>query len=80
VKLCSKEFVPQLVKRALPGLDLTHLPVPPASIPKKIDYHYFSVSKSGPCWDHLVKTRVAGLYVPGELPNPNVELYVIVEL
>ncbi len=80
VKLCSKDFVPQLVKRALPGLDLTHLPVPPASIPKKIDYHYFSVSKSGPCWDHLVKTRVAGLYVPGELPNPNVELYVIVEL
>ncbi len=80
VKLCSKEFVPQLVKRALPGLDLTHLPVPPSSIPKKIDYHYFSVSKSGPCWDHLVKTRVAGLYVPGELPNPDVELYVIVEL
>jgi type VI secretion system protein ImpJ len=80
VKLCSKDFVPQLVKRALPGLDLTHLPVPPSSIPKKIDYHYFSVSKSGPCWDHLVKTRVAGLYVPGELPSPNVELYVIVEL
>jgi type VI secretion system protein ImpJ len=80
VKLCSKEFVPQLVKRALPGLDLTHLPVPPSAIPKKIDYHYFSVSRSGPCWDHLVKTRVAGLYVPGELPNPNVELYVIVEL
>jgi type VI secretion system protein ImpJ len=79
VKLCSKDLVAQLVKGALPGLDLTHLPVPPSSIPKKIDYHYFSVSKSGRCWDQLVKTRMAGLYVPGDLPDPEVELYVVVE-
>lgn len=79
VKLCSKEFVPQLVKRALPGLDLTHMPVPPSSIPARIDFQYFSVSKAGPCWDHLVKTRVAGLYVPGELPDPELELYVVLE-
>ena len=30
VKLCSKAVVPQLVKRALPRMDLTHLPTPPA--------------------------------------------------
>ncbi len=79
IKLCSKSFVPELVKRALPGLDLIHLPVPPSSIPKKINYHYFSVNKSGPCWDHLLKTRVVGLYVPGDLPNPEVELFVVTE-
>lgn len=79
VKLCSKAFVPQLVKRALPGLDLVHLPVPPASIPGKVDYQYFSVSKSGPCWDHIVQTRVLGLYVPGELPDPEIELMVVLE-
>ena len=79
VKLCSKAFVPQLVKRALPGIDLTHLPVPPSSIPAKIDFQYFSVSKVGPCWDHIVQTRVLGLYVPGELPSPEVELMVVLE-
>ena len=79
VKLCSKAFVPQLVKRALPGLDLTHLPVPPASIPNKIDFQYFSVGKSGPCWDHIVQTRLLGLYVPGELPDPEIELMAILE-
>ena len=79
VKLCSKQFVPQLVKRALPGLPLTHLPVPPSAIPARVDYHYFSVSKSGPCWDHLVQSRQIGLYVPGDLPNPTVELLVVLE-
>src|SRR5579872_478691 len=79
VKLCSKQFVPQLVKRALPGLPLTHLPVPPSAIPAKVDFHYFSVNKSGPCWDHLVQSRQIGLYVPGDLPDPAVELLVVLE-
>ncbi|MEO7143083.1 MAG: type VI secretion system baseplate subunit TssK, partial [Bryobacteraceae bacterium] len=79
VKLCSKQFVPQLVKRALPGLPLTHLPVPPSAIPSRVDYQYFSVSKSGPCWDHLVQSRQIGLYVPGELADPTVELLVVLE-
>ena len=79
VKLCSKDFVPQLVKRALPGMALTHLPVPPSAIPVKADYQYFSVSRVGPCWDHIVQTRQVGLYVPGDLPAPTVELLVILE-
>ncbi len=79
VKLCSKQFVPQLVKRALPGMAMMHLPVAPAAIPVKADYQYFSVSRSGPCWDHIVQTRQIGLYVPGDLPNPTVELLAILE-
>jgi type VI secretion system protein ImpJ len=79
VKLCSKEFVPQLVKRALPGMALTHLPVAPSAIPVKADYQYFSVSRSGPCWEHMVKSRQIGLYVPGDLPDPSIELLVILE-
>src|SRR5262249_991097 len=42
-KLCSKAFVPQLVQRALPGMALTHLQVPPSAIPVKADFQYFSV-------------------------------------
>lgn len=79
VKLCSKEFVPQLVKRALPGMTLTHLPVPPSTIPTKIDFQYFSVNRAGPCWDHIVQKRQVGLYVPGDLPNPEVELLVVLD-
>jgi type VI secretion system protein ImpJ len=79
VKICSQEFVPRLVQRALPGMSMTHLPVAPSAIPAKVDFQYFSVSKAGPCWDHIVLTRLVGVYVPGELPDPLLELLVILE-
>ena len=79
VKMCSEAFVPRLVKSALPGMSLTHLPVAPSQIPAKVDFQYFSVSKAGPCWDHIGQTRRIGVYVPGELPDPELELLVILE-
>jgi len=79
VKICSKEFVPRLVQQALPGMALTHLPVAPSQIPAKVDFQYFSMTQAGPCWEHLVKTRKLGLYIPGELPEPDLELLVILE-
>lgn len=79
VKLCSRTFVPRLVERALPGAKLTHIPVPPPSLSPKIEYQYFAIDKSGPCWEHMVKTREVGLYIPGELPDPEIELSVILE-
>jgi type VI secretion system protein ImpJ len=79
VKFCSKLFVPKLVERALPGMTLTHVPVPPAAIQTRVDAQYFSVNKAGPCWDHIVQTRQVGVYVPGELPGAALELVVILE-
>jgi type VI secretion system protein ImpJ len=79
VKLCSKDFVPQLVKRALPGMALSHLPVPPQAISARVETQYFGISRSGPCWDHLVQTRRVGVYVPGEFPSPEVEILVVLE-
>lgn len=79
VKVCSKEFVPRLVERALSGLTLTHLSVPPPALSPKLEYQYFAVDKGGPCWDHLIRTREVGVYVPGELPDPQIELSVILD-
>ncbi len=79
VKVCSKLFVPELVKRALPGLALTHLPVPPSAISSRVDTQYFSIAKVGPCWDHIVQTKQVGVYIPGELPEPVPELLVVLE-
>ena len=79
VKVCSAKFIPELVKRALPGLALTHLQIPPSTISAKVDHQYFSISRSGPCWESIVATRGVGLYVPGELPSPEVELIALLE-
>jgi type VI secretion system protein ImpJ len=79
VKICSAQFVPQLVKRALPGMEMTHVPVPPSAVARRVESQYFAVSRAGPCWDHIVQTRRVGIYVPGELPHPEIELLVILE-
>jgi len=79
VKFCSKLFVPELVKRALPGMGLGHLPVPPTAISAKVETQYFAINKGGPCWDHVVQTKHIGVYVPGEIPDPSLELLVILE-
>jgi type VI secretion system protein ImpJ len=79
VKVCSAKFVPELVKRALPGLPLTHLQVPPSAISAKVESQYFTVSRTGPCWEHIMQSRTVGVYVPGELPSPELELIVVLE-
>lgn len=79
VKVCSAVHVQELVKRGLQGLTLTHLPVPPAAISPSVETQYFGINKSGPCWEYIVKTRRVGVYVPGELPNPEVEILVILD-
>lgn len=79
VKVCSAQFVPQLVKRALPGMVLTHVPVPPSAISPRVESQYFAVSRTGPCWDHIVQTRRVGVYIPGDIPEAEVELLVILE-
>jgi type VI secretion system protein ImpJ len=79
VKICSAQFVPQLVKRALPGMELTHVAVPPSAVARRVESQYFSVARAGPCWDHIVQTRRVGIYVPGDLPSPEIELLVILE-
>jgi len=79
VKVCSSTFVPELVKRALPGLTLTHLQVPPSAVSAKVDYQYFMISRNGPCWEHIQQTKQVGVYVPGEIPWPTMELIVLLE-
>ena len=79
VKLCSAKFVGELVKRAMAGLALTHLPVPPPAIPARVETQYFSVTRDGPFWDHIVQTRRVGVYVPGEVTDAELELLVILD-
>jgi type VI secretion system protein ImpJ len=78
-KMCSARFVLELIKRALPGLPLSHLSVPPPQIAARVESQYFAVSRGGPCWDHIVQTRQVGVYVPAEIPSPQLSLIVLLD-
>jgi type VI secretion system protein ImpJ len=79
VKVCSRDFIAKLVQRALPGMTLTHLPVPPAAVSPKLEVQYFGLARAGPCWDNIVQTRHVGVYIPGDIPAPEVQLLVVLE-
>ena len=67
------------MKRALPGLPLNHLPVPPPAVPRKVETQYFAIGRTGPSWDDIVQTRKVGIYVPGEFPQAELELSVVLD-
>jgi type VI secretion system protein ImpJ len=79
IKVCSAEGVTKLVQRALPGLELMHLPVPPAALHAQADMHYFSISLSGACWQHILQTKQVGVYLPGDLGDATFDLTIIME-
>ena len=79
IKICSAEGVTKLVQRALPGLGLTHLSVPPSAISAEADMHYFSMDCAGACWQHILQTKRVGVYVPGDVRDAVFEITVILE-
>lgn len=79
VKICSAEGASKLVERALPGLELMHLPVPPSALAAQADMHYFSISLAGACWEHILRTKQVGVYVPGEIGDVTFDVTVITE-
>ena len=77
VKVCSATHIDHLVKQALPGLTLKHLPSPPSVIPVKLTYQYFSLNQSGAAWEAVRRARNLAAYVPGDFPNPQLELLIL---
>lgn len=79
IKVCSARFVPELVKRALPGMTLTHLPVPPSALRASVDMQYYAIDTAGPCWQHILQTKSVGIYIPGEIADSEFTLSVLLE-
>ena len=77
VKVCSARFVAELVRRALPGMTLTHVATPPSAIAPRAGFAYFSVTTAGPCWDHLRATSEVGVYASDDVPGAVVDVVVI---
>ncbi|MCS7026481.1 MAG: type VI secretion system baseplate subunit TssK [Bryobacteraceae bacterium] len=77
IKVCSANHIEHLVRQALPGVVMTHTPRPPAAIPMKLNHEYFSLNLSGVYWEAVLRARNLAAYVPGDFPNPQLELIVL---
>jgi type VI secretion system protein ImpJ len=77
IKICSADAVEHLLQRALPGVLLTHVAAPPPAIPIKMNHQYFGLNQSGGAWEAVVRARNLAAYVPGDFPNPQMELIIL---
>jgi type VI secretion system protein ImpJ len=77
LKCGSATEIETLIRNALPGLRLQHVPVPPKAIPVKLRYQYFAVEASGTVWQSVLRARNFAVYAPDELLNPQMELIVL---
>jgi len=77
IKVCSADHIEHLVRQALPGVQMIHTPKPPSSIPVKLNSQYFSLSQSGVAWEAIGRARNLAAYVPGDFPNPQLELVIL---
>jgi type VI secretion system protein ImpJ len=80
IKVCSATHIEHLVRQALPGLTLTHVARPPSSIPVKLNCQYFSLNQAGGAWEAVLRARNLAAYVPGDFPNPLLELVILLPL
>lgn len=76
-KVGSADVVDTLIRQALPGLELAHLPQPPAAVPVQDDAQYFAVRRQGAAWEAVARARNLAVYLPAELPDARCELVIV---
>ena len=77
LKVSAANRMEHLIRQALPGVGLQHVPNPPSALPIKGNYQYFSIDRTGPDWDAVKANRNIAAYVPSDFPSPQLELVVM---
>lgn len=76
-KVGSGTQIEDLIRQALSGLPLVHVPVPPRAIPVRLDYQYFSIESRGLMWESVTRARNIAVYAPGELGDLQMEVIIL---
>jgi type VI secretion system protein ImpJ len=76
-KVCSATHIEHIVRNAMMGVQLTHLPVPPSTIPVKLNFQYFALNQTGGPWEAIQRSRNIALYAPSELALVKAEVIVV---
>lgn len=76
-KLSAREHLPILIARALPGIGLEHLPMPPQELPRRAHSVYFSVNYHSDQWAIVQKNNNLALYWDNAPEDLEVELMVV---
>jgi type VI secretion system protein ImpJ len=77
LKAGSATDIETLIRMALSGLRLQHVPTPPRAIPVKLRQKYFALEQSGKQWESVLRARNFAVHAPTEILNPQMELVIL---
>jgi type VI secretion system protein ImpJ len=78
-KISSPDEIDRLIGRALPGVELSHEPVPPSTIPVKPNFKYYHLNTHGRFWETICMAKSLAVYLPDEFPELKIELVAVRE-
>ena len=76
-KLSSRERIPLLIARALPGIGLDHLPNPPQELPRRAFSLYFAIDSHHEQWALVERGHNIALYWDNAPDDLEVELMIV---
>jgi type VI secretion system protein ImpJ len=77
VKAGAPDDVERMVKSALSGVALRHLPQVPAALPVRPDTYFFELDKHSSQYENMLKAQAIRIYVPDKLSRFTLELIAI---
>ena len=76
-KASSREHLPILIARALPGVDIKHLSVPPQELPRRPQSIYFALSQHGEQWSYVAQSKNLSVYWDDAPSDLTMELMIV---
>ncbi len=77
LKIGPVEDIQQLVRSALPGINIQALPVAPRQIPYHAGYSYFELNKQSELWSKMSSSGGFAIHIGGSFPELELEFWAI---
>lgn len=76
-KTGSRESLPLLIARALPGIKINHLDSPPQELPRRAGSYYFQVDHHGELWQQVQQGNNLAIFWDNAPDDVKIELMVV---
>lgn len=79
LKVASPNDIDALIRSAMPGLHLVHMPQVPMEVPVRPNAYYFSIDSRGEMYEALIKAQAIAIFAPSTITELRLELFAITD-
>lgn len=76
-KIASRELLPLLIAKVLPGVMVNYLSSPPTALPRRPGVHYFELARKGDVWDAIKDAHNVAVYMDSPPSDLTMELMMV---